>query len=92
MFLIEDYIPYKTLITQKSLKLLLFKYETMFPSSHASGKTDTYVGVIIAEVAATLILYIILKIVHFCIWGHLYVCKDVNLEGTSLLILSKAGC
>lgn len=53
-----------------------------FPES--GWKTDTYIGVIIAEVAATLVLYIILKVVHFCIWGHLYVCRNVNLEGKNI--------
>jgi hypothetical protein len=32
---------------------------------------DYYQGVIIAEVAVMLILYIILKIIHYVKWGHL---------------------
>lgn len=39
---------------------------------------DKYIGVIIAELAATLVLYIILKIIHFCVWGHVYSSKNPN--------------
>ena len=42
---------------------------------------DRYVGVCIAELAATLVLYIVLKIVHFCVWGHLYTGKTNDVEG-----------
>lgn len=31
----------------------------------------------------------ILKMVHFCMWGHLYICKNVNLEGTCVSNLAK---
>ncbi len=48
--------------------------------------SDKYVGVIIAELAATLVFYIILKIIHFCVWGHLYNPKNNNIEGTPLFI------
>lgn len=43
------------------------------------NQINRYVGVVIAEIAATLVLYIILKIVHFCVWGHLYVCRNANI-------------
>lgn len=49
---------------------------------------DKYVGVVIAELAATLIFYIVLKIVHFCVWGHLYTGKTNDVEGKPLLIRS----
>lgn len=48
--------------------------------------SDKYIGVIIAELAATLVFYIILKIIHFCVWGHHYVSKNPNIEGNSSFI------
>lgn len=32
---------------------------------------NKYQGVVIAEIACTLVLYIILRIIHYCIWGWL---------------------
>jgi hypothetical protein len=31
---------------------------------------ERYIGVITAEIAATLLVYIILKAVHFVLWGY----------------------
>ena len=41
-----------------------------------------YQGVAIAELACMFIFYLILKIVHFCKWGHLYTDPDEESEGT----------
>jgi DNA-binding ferritin-like protein len=53
------------------------------------SNTAKYVGVVIAELAATLVLYIILKIVHFCVWGHLFLEKNTNVEGNSMFMVGK---
>ena len=43
-----------------------------FPTdAPTSAIADKYQGVVIAEIACTLILYIVLRIIHFCIWGWL---------------------
>ena len=31
---------------------------------------NIFVGVVIAEIALTLLLYIILKMIHYLVWGH----------------------
>lgn len=51
---------------------------------------DKYQGVVIAEIACTLILYIVLRIIHFCIWGYLFQTKTEDAEGTLSLMLSQA--
>ncbi len=51
---------------------------------------DKYQGVVIAEVATTLILYIVLRIIHFCMWGHVYATKTEDAEGTTYIKLSQA--
>lgn len=32
---------------------------------------NKYQGVIIAQLAATLILYIVLRFIHYVVWGHI---------------------
>jgi hypothetical protein len=54
-------------------------YPTDAPTS---ALTDRYQGVVIAEIACTLILYIVLRIIHFCMWGYLYQAKTEDNEGT----------
>lgn len=42
---------------------------------------EKYQGVVIAEIVCTLILYIVLRILHFCIWGYKSVAKPDETEG-----------
>ena len=43
-----------------------------FPQDYEEWQIIRYQGVVIAEVAVMFIIYIILKMLHFCKWGHLY--------------------
>lgn len=50
-----------------------------FPSGVTVAATaDKYQGVVIAEIACTLIIYIALRIIHFCMWGFVTAVKDVD--------------
>ena len=52
-----------------------------FPQSYTQGAINRYQGVIIAEVACMLVFYILLKMIHFFKWGHLYLSGEES-EGT----------
>lgn len=41
-----------------------------FPNSNNATTTNTIQGVILAEVACTFFLYILLKIIHYLRWGY----------------------
>jgi hypothetical protein len=61
-----------------------------FPEASEYYVVDRYVGVVIAEIAATLVFYIILKMVHYVIWGYLYAGKGgAYVEGTPLFYSRK---
>lgn len=42
----------------------------VFPNSNNWATTNTIQGVILAEVACTLFLYIMLKFIHYLRWGY----------------------
>lgn len=42
------------------------------PDAPSDVEVSRYVGTVMAELAATLIFYIALKIIHFLVWGHFY--------------------
>lgn len=56
------------------------------PDAISAVEVERYVGVVIAELAATLVFYIALRIIHFLVWGHYYLEKNTNIEGTSRII------
>ena len=63
-----------------------------FPTDATTTKiVDKYQGVVIAEIACSLVLYIVLRIIHYCIWGHALQNKNDD-EGTLILILRQARC
>lgn len=49
---------------------------------------NKYQGVVIAEIACTLVLFIILRIIYFCMWGYLYQTKSEDEEGKMYKIFS----
>lgn len=53
------------------------------PQDMSYETISKYQGVIIAELACMLIFYILLKIIHFCKWGYLYVDGEET-EGTNI--------
>lgn len=56
------------------------------PDAPSTLEIDRYVGVVIAELAATLVFYIALRIIHFIVWGHYYLDKNKDIEGISKVI------
>ena len=55
-----------------------------FPQDYEEWQIIRYQGVVIAEVAVMFIIYIILKMLHFCKWGHLYLGGEES-EGNGLI-------
>lgn len=55
----------------------------VYPSGAVThDAVSKYQGVVIAEVACTLILFITLRILHFCFWGY----TQVNAESTESIL------
>jgi hypothetical protein len=45
-------------------------YNSVYPAGNEIAQIHYYQGVLLVEVALTLFLYILLKVIHYCKWGY----------------------
>ena len=56
----------------KTIHIIIFNLiiQMTFPNSNSLAYTNTIQGVILAEIACTFFLYLLLKIIHYLRWGY----------------------